>query len=160
MGQRFPVSVSSAVFIEDEEGRLLLVQQAAPEKGYKWSPPGGGMLAFEDPLTTAKREVKEELGVEIQLINLIGIYVVERGEESSGIAFVFRGKIVGKNHLSPRPTEIKDYRFFNREELDELISTRRDELYKPEYNLAGIRDWLRGVSYPLDVIKFEESRKL
>ncbi|MEW5805636.1 MAG: NUDIX hydrolase [Patescibacteria group bacterium] len=152
MSQRLPVSVSAAVFIEDDKGRLLLVQQAAPEKGNKWGPPAGGMEAFEDPLQAAKREIREEIGVEIELINLIGIYVVERGEESLGIGFVFRGRIVNGT-ITPRPDEIKDYRFFDKEELDELISMRRGELYKPEYNLSGINDWLNGSSYPLEVIK-------
>jgi len=29
----------------------------------------------------------------------------------------------------------------------------QDMLYKPEYNLSGIQDWLSGRSYPLDAIK-------
>lgn len=33
--ERLPVSVSSAVFIEDEQGRLLLLQQTAERKGHR-----------------------------------------------------------------------------------------------------------------------------
>ena len=91
--ERLPVSVSSAIFIEDEQGRLLLLQQAAERKGHRWGPPAGGMEAHENPIMGALREAREEIGVEIELIDLIGIYTVDRGDTSSSMGFVFRGKI-------------------------------------------------------------------
>lgn len=148
--ERLPVSVSSAVFIEDDQKRLLLLQQAAERKGYRWGPSAGGMEPHEDPIMTAIREVEEEIGVKVELIDLIGVYTVGRGDNASGIGFVFRGRIVS-GQITPREGEIKDYRFFSSPEIDELIS--QDMLYKPEYNLSGIQDWLSGRSYPLDAIK-------
>ena len=40
------VSVSAAVYIMDEEGRLLLLKQAAPEKGLDREPGGDPVLDF------------------------------------------------------------------------------------------------------------------
>jgi ADP-ribose pyrophosphatase len=148
--KRLPVSVSAAVFLANDRGELLLLQQATKSKGYKWGPPAGGMDPFEDPLMCAKREVKEEIGVSIELQRLIGTYPVERGEDASGIAFAFTGRII-EGEISPTKGEIMNYRFFSRNELKELIKS--DKLYKPEYNIRGIKDWLSGETYPLEAVK-------
>lgn len=148
--ERLPVSVSSAIFIEDEQGRLLLLQQAAERKGHRWGPPAGGMEAHENPVMGALREAKEEIGVDVDLIDLIGIYTIDRGEASSGIGFVFRGKIA-QGEIILREGEISDARFFTQNEIKDLIAT--DMLYKPEYNLTGIEDWLSGQSYPLEAVR-------
>mgnify|MGYP000562454923 CR=1 FL=1 len=148
--ERLPVSVSSAIFIEDGQGRLLLLQQAAESKGHKWGPPAGGMEAHEDPLIAARREAKEEIDVEIELINLLGIYTVDRGDSRTGIGFVFRGRIASGD-ITPKDGEIQDFRFFTPAEIQALIG--EDAIYKPEYNLPGIQDWLDKKEYPIDVIQ-------
>ena len=148
--ERLSASVSAAVFIEDEQGKLLLLQQEAERKGNKWGPPAGGMVAHEDPRMTAIRETKEEIGVDIMLTGLIGIYTADRGDEKSGLAFVFRGKILS-GEIIPAKGEIKDFGFFDGEGIDRLIA--QGVLYKPEYNLVGIEDWKEGCNYDLEVMK-------
>jgi 8-oxo-dGTP pyrophosphatase MutT (NUDIX family) len=148
--ERLPVSVSSAIFIEDGQGRILLLQQAAERKGNRWGPPAGGLEAHEDPIMGARREAKEEIGAEIELIDLIGIYTVDRGNTTSGIGFVFRGK-VNSDEIKIKDDEIQDFRFFSPEELRDLVE--KELLYKPEYNLQCIKDWMDGQSYPLGVVK-------
>lgn len=147
--KRLPVSVSAAVLIEDEEHKLLLLQQASESKGFKWGPPAGGMHPFEDPMMTAIRETREEIGVQVQLVNLVGIYTVGRGLDKSGVAFVFRAKI-DKGKIKPAGEEIKSYDFFSYQQIRGLIE--KDLLYKPEYNIASFRDWARGKSYSLEVV--------
>lgn len=148
--ERLPVSVSSAVFIEDEQGRLLLLQQASERKGYRWGLPAGGMEPHEDPIMIAVREAKEEIGVGVELTDLIGVYTVDRGDKASGIGFAFRGKIIS-GQITLQEEEIKDYRFFSLSEIASLVA--KDLLYKPEYNLNCIRDWADGESYPLEAVK-------
>jgi len=148
--ERLPVSVSAAVFIEDDKGKLLLLQQAASRKGYRWGPPAGGMHPHESPVDTAMRETKEEINVDIELIDVLGIYPTDKGGSSSGIGFVFRAKII-TGEIQPNPDEIKDCRFFSATEIESLIE--EDMLYKPEYNLQSIKDWLEKRSYPLEIIR-------
>lgn len=145
-----PVHVSAAVFIEDSEGRLLLVKQAAEQKRQKWGPPAGGMHAFENPIETAIRETGEEIGLEVELIDLIGIYTVKRGPDNSGIGFVFRGR-TGPGKVNRREGEIKNIKYFFYKEIQKLIKI--DSLYKPEYNLLAIADWRAGKSFPLEVVR-------
>jgi 8-oxo-dGTP pyrophosphatase MutT (NUDIX family) len=148
--QRISARISSAVFIEDDQQRLLLVQQAAEYKGHRWGPPAGGMDPHEDPLTTAIREAREEIGVEVELIDLIRIQTQDRGDNSSGVGFNFRAEIIS-GEITPREGEIMDARFFSLGEIDQLIDDGL--LYKPEYNRNAIRDWSQGRSYPLEVIQ-------
>lgn len=148
--ERLPVSISSSVVVEDEQGRLLLLQQAAERKGHKWGLPAGGMDAHEDPVMVAKREVKEEIGVDVDLVDLIGVYTTDRGDSSSGIGFAFRGRLQN-SQLQPKEGEISAARYFTHEEIKDLAS--RDLIYKPEYNLPVIEDWFTGRAFPLESIK-------
>jgi len=145
------VSVSSAVLIEDEKGRVLLVQQEAKWKENKWGPPAGGLHALESPIEAALRETKEETGLEVELVDLIGVYTVPRGSETTSISFVFRGKIVG-GEVALRNGEIKNYKYFTKEEMEGLI--KNDQIYKPEFNIPLLtEDWQAGKFYPLEIIK-------
>jgi ADP-ribose pyrophosphatase YjhB (NUDIX family) len=148
--ERLPVSVSAAVFIEDEQGRLLLLQQSSEEKGKKWSPPSGGMFPHEDPFENAIREAREEIGVEIEFIDLIGIYTIDRGDKNTSMGFVFRAKIMD-GEIKLAEGEIDNYKFFTPDEIEELID--QDLLYKPEYNRQCVEDWINGLSFPLGVVR-------
>ena len=101
-------------------------------------------------MTTALRETSEEIGIKLELVDLVGIYTIDRGCKATGIAFVFRGKVVS-GQIKPRLGEIMNFKFFSFKEIDDIISD--DLLYKPEYNLNCIKDWQEGKSYPLGIIK-------
>lgn len=150
MRERHPVSVSAAVFISDDRGRVLLVQQAAKEKGSKWGPVAGGMEAHEDPMMAAEREGLEEIGTRIRLTSLLGVYPVDRGDLKAGIGFVFYGQI-SDGRVSIRREEIMDWDYFSKIEVMEMLE--KGEIYKPEYNRLAFLDFFAGVSYPLEVIR-------
>ena len=62
---------SARVVIFDENGRVLLVRFAVVRQGADfvfWATPGGGLEPGEDPLTAARREIEEELGLQLQPI--------------------------------------------------------------------------------------------
>ena len=63
---------------------------------------------------------------------------------------MFRGRIT-QGEIKLGEGEISQARFFTQDEIKHLIA--KDMLYKPEYNLTGIEDWLRGQSYPLEVVR-------
>ena len=64
--------ISSAI-IKSDSNEVLLVRIDKELKGGVLVTPGGKLESNESPLTTAKRETKEELGIEIEVNNLIGI---------------------------------------------------------------------------------------
>ena len=63
------------------------------------------------------------------------------------------GQVV-EGEIRPAKGEIADCRYFTPVEVQELIE--KDLLYKPEYNLSGVDDWLNQQSYPLDVVETME----
>ena len=55
--------------------KVLLAKRAIePNKNY-WDLPGGFLEEGEHPLTGVRREIKEELGVSIKIIKILGIYM-------------------------------------------------------------------------------------
>ncbi|MCL4353916.1 NUDIX domain-containing protein [Patescibacteria group bacterium] len=67
------VGVGAAIF--NPEGKLLLTlrgQKARNEKG-KWELPGGGVNIKETFEQALRREIKEELDIEIKILELLGI---------------------------------------------------------------------------------------
>ncbi len=63
-------AAASAV-IFDERGRILLQQRS--DNG-RWGLPGGGLEIGETVAAAAVREVREETGLEVEVIRLIGLY--------------------------------------------------------------------------------------
>lgn len=62
---------ASAIIVQD--GKVLLYKRAKdPFKG-KWDLPGGYLEEKESPEEALRREMKEELGVEIEIKNFIGV---------------------------------------------------------------------------------------
>lgn len=57
-------TVGTAVAISDGRGRVLLVEQPYSDG---WSLPGGLLSGDEQPLETARREIREELGMDLDL---------------------------------------------------------------------------------------------
>lgn len=65
--------VGVGALIHDEQGRVLLIKRRfEPNKG-KWSLPGGLLETGETLLEAGKREVREELGVEMRAEELFHV---------------------------------------------------------------------------------------
>ena len=64
------VPAASAV-VTDEDGRLLLAKRTDNDL---WTIPGGTMEPGETIAETAVREVKEETGIDVEVVSLVGIY--------------------------------------------------------------------------------------
>ncbi|PIS42711.1 MAG: NUDIX hydrolase [Candidatus Kerfeldbacteria bacterium CG08_land_8_20_14_0_20_40_16] len=66
---------TASAIITDSKGQLLLVRRKMnPRKGY-WDLPGGFLEEGENPINGLKREMKEELGIDIEISSQIGIYI-------------------------------------------------------------------------------------
>ena len=60
----------SVIFIENSKGEFL-IQKTSKEKGGEYSSTGGHVNAGETPLESIKREVKEEIGINVDNDNIV-----------------------------------------------------------------------------------------
>jgi len=58
--------VAVGVYVFDGEGRLLLLKRRNPPLVF--APPGGRLAPDEDPREGARREVKEEAGIDVKIL--------------------------------------------------------------------------------------------
>jgi 8-oxo-dGTP diphosphatase len=98
----------------------VTVRAREPEKG-KIDVPGGFLKPGEDPIDGLKREVKEELGVDIEasVRDCLTMAPHVYGEEGDYVlALGFRARLVGGE---PAPADdVADLRWVGPEELDQL----------------------------------------
>jgi 8-oxo-dGTP pyrophosphatase MutT (NUDIX family) len=89
---------AAGVLFRDAAGRVLLV-----ETSYKpeWEIPGGAVEADEAPWTTAVREIREELGLERPLGQLLVVdHVSAQGVMPEGLAFIWDGGVLSDADLN------------------------------------------------------------
>ena len=80
----------------EHDGQVLLVQRAIePFKG-RWDIPGGFLLEWEHPAEAARREVREETGLEVEVLTLLGMFIDTYGDAGySTLNIYFRARVVG-----------------------------------------------------------------
>ncbi len=131
MADTLPYRISTLVYIENEDGEVLLMQRRkAPNKGL-WSPVGGKLekTLGESPFEAARREVREEVGMELSDADLhLFAMITEKGYENTGhwLMFLF----VAHTRITALPPTIDEGRFafFPSHLIDDLPIPETDRL--------------------------------
>lgn len=152
---------SVSIFLADEVGRLLMVQDI-DEHGGKWAPVAGYIddLTGEEPEVAALREAKEELGLDIRLEKLLGVwhYYEKNGfQKEDGkpekhkmhVGYAYTGTILSGT-FAMQKEEIQNWGFFTPDEVDQVY--RDGKLKTPEYNYVGFELWKKKSEHPLEVV--------
>lgn len=86
--------VGSAVVFFNTKGEILVVK---PDYREGWLLPGGTADTGESPCDCAIRETREELGLDIPDIQLVGVY---HGSSPDSLKFIFNGGILTDEQIS------------------------------------------------------------
>jgi ADP-ribose pyrophosphatase YjhB (NUDIX family) len=120
VGHDLLILSAAAACIRDEGGRILLLRRADG----LWSVPGGGLDPGERLDQAVVREVREETGLEVEPVALIGVYsdpeytfTYPNGDVAQPITAFFECRVVGGT-LRPDMDEIVEACYFGPE--DEL----------------------------------------
>jgi ADP-ribose pyrophosphatase YjhB (NUDIX family) len=91
----------AGAIVLDDEGRILLGKRAIEPFFGLWDIPGGFLEAEEHPEVGARREVREETGLDVELTGLLGIWMDEYrpGADPSrwhhSMNFYYTARVVG-----------------------------------------------------------------
>ncbi|MDQ3712483.1 MAG: NUDIX domain-containing protein [Acidobacteriota bacterium] len=107
-------TASAAVIIENEKGEILLLDHVLrPDSG--WGIPGGFLGFGEQPAEAVRRELIEETGLELEMVEMIRVRVVNRH-----IEILFRAKANGVASVKSR--EINAFGWFKVDEMPEKMN--------------------------------------
>jgi ADP-ribose pyrophosphatase YjhB (NUDIX family) len=110
-------TVGAACVIERDDGAVLLVRLAYREG---WGLPGGLIKRHEEVADCARREVQEEVGLDVDLLSEPAVVVDSRPQR---IDVVYRARPaagVDPASATPRSAEIREVRWFPADELPPL----------------------------------------
>jgi ADP-ribose pyrophosphatase YjhB (NUDIX family) len=134
IGKQAKLSVGcSAIIFDSTRARLLL--QRRRDNG-RWSLPGGHMEPGESAEEACMREIEEEMGIQVRVARLIGIYSTPHrliayadGNRYQLMSLSFEAEVVsGELRLSDETTE---FGYFSPAELDslDLMEHHRDRVH-------------------------------
>ena len=121
------------VIIEAAGGVLMGRRGIEPGHGL-WCLPGGFVNDDEDPAASARRECREEVGAEVEITRLLGLYHIRKTGAPSMIGIGYTAVL----HPGEQPVageEMLEVAVFPREQLPELAFPSHRE---------AIADWLKG----------------
>jgi 8-oxo-dGTP pyrophosphatase MutT (NUDIX family) len=105
-----------------DHDRILLVQ---PTYKISWDVPGGVVERDESPRQAARREIREELGLQVDPGPLLAVdWLTPHGDFTEMVAFVFDGGTLDAgtvDRLDLPPDELRDARFVTLAEAAGLL---------------------------------------
>lgn len=138
------MSVAAAALLRDEAGRVCLVKgNYRPE----WHFPGGTVEANESPAAGCRRELREELGLDISVGRLLCLeWVHDEQEQHDALQLVYDGGILdsdARDQIVLTPDELTDHRFVTVSEAAPLVNARnlrRIHAGLQRLNLGGLAE--------------------
>lgn len=124
-------TVTAAGIISDSEGRVLLLKHRF-RAGSGWGIPGGFLEANEQPEEGLRRELREEIGLELEAAKLFKVRTFKSARQ---IEIIFRGHTQGA--VTPQSDEIKKAEWFKLESLPEGLPADQRQLIKDAWRLGA-----------------------
>ncbi len=131
---------SVSVLVEDKDGKIFLAGQSKYPSGnnYSWEIVAGGGEGEESPLVSAKRELKEELGLMAKTWISLGSYYPSGGT-SNQIVYIYLAKDLKVVKAEPDPTELIKSR---KETLKNIIKMIKNNEISDGYTITAIYKYL------------------
>lgn len=138
--REYPVHplVGVGALIHDGEGRVLLIKRRfEPNKG-RWSLPGGLLETGETLVEAGKREVREELGVEMEVEKLFQVSeeMIKDHEAKTRFHFVlvdYLASLPKRGAMITLNEESESFKWFRPEEVEGLDATENTRRIVEKY---------------------------
>ncbi len=100
-----PKPVAAAIPLDDR-GRVILLRRGFDPGRGRWTFPGGFVDLGESVPDAAHRETEEELGIAIELGDLVGVY---SRPDDRVVLIVYLARALGDPHTTPEAVEIRRF---------------------------------------------------
>jgi 8-oxo-dGTP diphosphatase len=124
--------VVTMVVVENEQGDVIVGRRSI-EPGYGlWCLPGGYVNDDEHPADAALRECREEIGADVEITGLLGVYHIVRRGAASMVGIGYRGRL-RPGEVAVAGSEMLEVGAFPGDRLPELAFTSHRQ---------AMTDWL------------------
>ena len=124
--------VVTMVVVEDERGDVVVGRRSI-EPGYGlWCLPGGYVNDDEDPADSAIRECREEIGADVEITGLLGVYHIRKQGAPSMVGIGYRARL-RQGEVPAAGAEMLEVGAFPGAAVPELVFTSHRQ---------AMRDWL------------------
>ncbi len=129
--KKYSGKTSTAVIPFPDDAILLVKRGTVPFKGY-WALPGGRVDPGETVEQTIVREVKEETGLDVSIVLVIGEYVEEGVKDNVDYEYYptcFLVKVIG-GEIRRQENEIQEIQLFSLKALPEPLAFEHDKMIR------------------------------
>lgn len=125
IGYNKKMRVSQKIFLKNNEGKILALRRSEtdPSRPLTWDLPGGNIEEGENLLENMKREILEEIGIEISDITILGALSGTSKKGEYAIQIAYTGSI-GDAEIT-LSYEHDQYKWVTKEEFLSLESTEK-----------------------------------
>ncbi len=130
------IVTSVVAVIVDDEDRVLLTKRSIPPFLDMWVMPGGKINLGESILVALKREVHEEVGLEVEIEGLVDVFEhITPGEDNDHFVILYY-------RCRPLYCDIRQ----NEAEVSEVAWAHRSEI--PAYHMPDGTRYILGIVFP------------
>jgi 8-oxo-dGTP diphosphatase len=120
------VRTAVVAVVQNDDGAILLTKRAIPPYLGQWVMPGG-KIDLGEPITAAlKREVREEVGLDVHVESLIDIYEIVPSDEHREhyVILYYLASPKSGDDVVPNEGEISEVAWADREAINHMDITR------------------------------------
>jgi len=113
-----------------QDGKILCTKRSNQKKYLPnvWEVPGGHVNHDEHPVAAAKREVMEEVGLEVEIEKIFAVEdFIFPNNQNHAVNLFFLAKVVGNNEVKICEEEVSEYAWMDKAEFQEKFGNEKYE---------------------------------